>query len=243
MTAEMTRRTVSLAQALFAVFLLLVWKAPVSAGPRTRSPTPYYGIPRLAPGLFWVSSVPIGLEVHSGDSPTPLKKVLGRTPLLVKARDLDRFVTVTIEKAEFGKDLPSMLAFLDFTCRMTHSTVFQGVDAGGKEIQEDRARAITYPVRPDSPVIIALFQTKDHSLADLDRLYPPGVNFRFSEQNLPERLAKKGVPPEFISAGIRLLHRGGKIALPSARGWDVWSIAEVTPSGQVELLDPPVPAK
>ena len=239
----MTRRTVSVAQALFAVFLLLVWKTPMSAGPRTRSPTPYYGIPRLAPGLFWVSSVPIGLEVHSGDSPTPLK-VLGRTPLLLKARDLDRYVTVTIQKPEFGRELPNMLAFLDFTCRMTHSTIFQGVDAEGKAIQEDRARAITYPVRRDSPVIIALFQTKDHSLADLDRLYPPGANFRFSEQNLQERFAKRGVPSEFISAGIRLLHRGGKIALPGARGWDVWSIAEVTPSGQVELLDPPVvPAK
>ena len=59
----------------------------------------------------------------------------------MKARDLDRFVTVTIQKAEFGKDLPNMLAFLDFTCRMTHSTIFQGVDAGGKEIREDRARA------------------------------------------------------------------------------------------------------
>jgi hypothetical protein len=209
-----------------------------SAGPRTKSPPPSYGIPKLAPGQLWVSSVPVGLEVHSGDSPTP-RKVLGRTPLVLKARDLDRYVTVTIQKGEFGGELPNMLAFLDFTCRMTHSTVWQDKNAEGKTVQEDRARAITYNVRPDKLAIIALFQTKDHSFADLERLYPPGSNFRFSDQGLHERLAQKGVPPEFISAGIRFLHRGGKIALPDAPGWSNWLIAEATPSGQVELLDPP----
>jgi hypothetical protein len=122
---------------------------------------------------------------------------------------------------------------------MTHSTVWQDKNAEGKDVQEDRSRGITYAVRPDKRTIIALFQTKDHSFSDLERLYPPGDNFRFPEKGLRERLARKGVPLEFISAEIRLLHRGGKIALPGSRGWDIWSIAEVTPSGQVELLDPP----
>jgi len=225
-------------RALLPVLLLLLSKAPAPARAPSKSPTLNYGIPRLAPGQIWISSVPVGLAVHSGDSPTP-QKVLGRTPLVLNARDLDRYVTVTIQKEEFGGDLPNMLAFLDFTCRMTHSTVLQDKNAEGKTVQEDRSRAITYDVRPDKPTLIALFQTKDHSFSDLERLYPPGDNFRFPEKGLYERLARKGVPPEFISAEIRLLHRGGKIALPGPQGWDIWSIAEVTPSGQVELLDPP----
>ena len=233
----MTMR-VSPARTLFAVLLLLAFETSTSAGPRTKSPTPYYGIPKLAPGLLWVSSVPVGLEVHSGKSPTP-QKVLGRTPLVLKTRDLDRYVTVTIQKEEFGRELPNLMNFLDFTSRATHSTIWQGKNAEGKAVEEDRSRGITYDVRPDKPVIIALFQTKDHSLSDLDRLYPPGSNFRFSDQGLQKRLAEKGVPPEFISAGIRLLHRGGKIALPDAPGRSNWLIAEATPSGQVDLLNPP----
>ena len=231
-------RSVSPVTALLAVLLLLPSKAPTSAGPRTKRPTAYYGIPRLAPGLFWVSSVPVGLEVHTGDSPTP-GKVLGRTPLVLKARDLDRYVTVTIQKEEFGGELPNLMAFLDFTSRATHSTISIGESSEGKRVEEDRSRAITYDVRPDKPMIIALFQTKDHSLADLDRSYPPGSNFRFSDEVVRKSLEGRGVSREWIRAGIPLLHRGGKIALPGSQGWDIWSIAEVTLSGQVELLDPP----
>ena len=237
------RSSVRGARALFAVLLLLPSKAPTPASPRTKGPTAHYGIPRLAPWLVWVSSVPVGLEVHSGDSPTP-QKVLGRTPLVLKARDLVRYVTVTIQKEEFGRELPNFMAFLDFTSRATHSTIWQGKNAEGKTVEEDRARAITYDVRPDKPTIIALFQTKDHSLADLDRFYPPGSNFRFSDEALRTRLVEKGVPPDSIAAGIRLLHRGGKVGLPAAQGWGGWLIAEVMPSGQVELLDRPLsPAK
>ena len=227
-------RSVFPARALFPVLPLLL----STALSPPKSPTPHYGFPRLAPGLIWVSSVPVGLEVHSGDSPTP-QKVLGRTPLVLKARDLDRYVTVTIQKAEFGGELPNIMAFLDFTSRATHNTIWKGENAEGKIVEEDRSRAITYDVRPDKPTIIALFETGLHSLTDLDRLYPQGANFRFSDEALRTRLTEKGVPPEFISAGIRLLHRGGKIALPGTKGWEGCLIAEVKPFGQVDLVDSP----
>lgn len=238
------KRSVSPARALFPVLLLLPLAAPTSACPRTESPTPRYGIQRLAPGQLWVSSVPVGLEVHSGDSPMP-QKVLGRTPLVLNARDVDRYVTVTIPKEKFGRELPNLMAFLDFSARATHSNVFQGQNDRGEKVEEDRSRAITYDVRlPEKQTIIALFQTKEHTPSDLDRLYPPGSNFQFSDEALRRRLAQKGVPPDLISSGIRLLHRGGKIALPGPQGWLGWLIAEVTSSGRVELLDTPAkPAK
>jgi len=236
-------RRVCPARALFAVLLLLPLKAPASARPLSKSPSAHYGIPRLAPGQLWVSSVPVGLEVHAGDSPMP-QKVLGRTPLVLNARDVDRYVTVTIQKEEFGRKLPNILGFLDFSARATHSNIWQGENERGEKVEEDRSRAITYDVRlPDRQTIIALFQTREHTPADLDRLYPPGSDFRFSDQVLRRRLAKKGVPADFIASGIQLLHRGGKIVLPSAQGVGLL-IAEVTSSGSVELLDSPAnPAK
>lgn len=238
-------RSVGRSRALFAVLLLLPVKAPTSAaGPRTKSPTPRYGIPQLSSGQLWVSSVPVGLEVHSGDSPMA-QKVLGRTPLVLNARDVQRYVTVTIQKAEYGRALPNMMAFLDFSARATHSNVWQGENASGEKVEEDRSRAITYDVRlPEKRTIIALLQTREHTPSDLDRLYPPGYNFQFSDQALRKRLGQKGVPPDFIASGIQLLHRGGKVVLPTAQGWQGLLIAEVISSGRVELLDSPAtPAK
>ncbi len=134
------------------------------------------------------------------------------------------------------------MEFLDFSAKTTHNmTIQHPPDAEDKgRPAEDVARAITYELHlPDRQTVIALFQSRSLSLSDLARLYPAGSNFRFSDQALQKRLALKGVPPEFISAGIRLLHRGGKIALPRAQGWSDWLIAEVTPSGQVDVLEPP----
>jgi hypothetical protein len=235
-------RSVRLARSLSAALLLLL-PLNASASPPTKKPTPRYGFPRLAPGQLWVSSVPIGLEVHAGDSPMP-QKVLGRTPLVLNARDVNRYVTITIQKKEFGRDLPNIMGFLDFSSRATHSNIWQGENERGEKVEEDRSRAITYDLRlPDKPTIIALFQTREHTPADLDRLYPPGSNFRFSDQALRRRLAKKGVPADFIASGIQLLHRGGKVILPSTQGGGLL-IAEVTYSGSVELLDSPSsPAK
>lgn len=104
---------------------------------------------------------------------------------------------------------------------------------------------MTYDIRaPQKRTIIALFQTKEDTASDLDRLYPPGSNFRFSDQALHTRLAQRGVDPGFISAGIRLLHRGGKIAFPVTKGAPGPVIAEVVSPDHVDLLDPPAsPAK
>ena len=236
-------RSVRLARVLSAALLLLL-PFGTSAGLPTKRPKPSYGFPRLAPGQLWVSSVPVGLEVHAGDSPMP-QKVLGRTPLVLNARDVNRYVTVTIQKKEFGRELPNLMGFLDFSSRATHSNIWQGENEKGEKVEEDRSRAITYDVRlPDKPTIIALFSTKEQTPVDLDRLYPTGSNFRFSDQALQRRLTKKGVPADFIASGIQLLHRGGKVALPGPQGWVAPVIAEVTYSGSVVLLDPPAsPAK
>ncbi len=221
--------------------LLLLLPLPTLSSAIRGAKSPRYGIPRLAPGQVWVTSVPVGLEVRSGDNPN-VKKVLGRTPLILNARDVDRYVTVSIQKKQYLGTLPDQMEFLDFSAKTTHNmTIQHPPDAEDKgRPAEDVARAITYELHlPDRQTVIALFQSRSLSLSDLARLYPAGSNFRFSDQALQKRLALKGVPPEFISAGIRLLHRGGKIALPRAQGWSDWLIAEVTPSGQVDVLEPP----
>jgi hypothetical protein len=230
-------------KSLASVLLLVLLDSPTSTGP-ARASSARYGIPRLAPGQLWVSSVPAGLHVHSGKSPTS-QKILGHTPLVLSIRDLDRYVTVTIQKKDFGGELPNVMAFLDFTSRATHSTTWRGTNAEGKIVDQDLSRAITYDVGlPGKQTIIALFQTRDLTPSDLDRLYPPGLNFPFSDQALQESLARKGVPPAYISSGIRLLHRGGKVALPGSQGWIRPVIAEVTSGGRVDLLDgPAIPAK
>lgn len=217
-------------RALLPVLLLLPSKAPASARSPSKSPSAHYGIPLLAPGQVWVSSVPVGLEVRVGEDPK--SKPLGRTPLVLDQRVAGPFVTVTIQKKDSGGNLPDQMDFADFTAARTHSTYHQDERDGKKE---DLDRSLTYKVRlPEKQTVIALFQTKHLPLSDLARLYPPGSNFRFSNQIVRKSLEGRGVSPEFIRAGIPLLHRGGKIAFPSKEGW---LVVEVTASGQVEMLD------
>jgi hypothetical protein len=220
-------RSVSPARTLFAALLLLPLTA--SAGPPTKRPTSRYGIPRLAPGQVWVSSVPVGLEVRLGEDLE--SKPIGRTPLVVEGRNVGRSLSVTIGKKKYGGALPDQTSLIDFSGKTTHSL---GKQYGTRV--EDLGRAITYELQPGKRTLIALFQSRDWSLSELARLYPPGSNFRFSDELVEKRLTEKGVPPNYVRAGIRLLHRGGKVALPGLRGW---LIAEVTSSGKVELLESP----
>ncbi len=223
-------RLVSPARVFLPVLLLSALQAPTTAGPRTKSPPAHYGDPRLARGQLWVSSVPVGLEVRAGEDPK--SKPIGRTPLVLKAQDVRPYVTVTIQKSDARGKLPHQLDLADFTSTRTNSSMWKD-ELTGKV--EDLDRSITYKVRlPEKQTVIALFQTKHLSLADLPGLYPPGSNFRFSDEIIRKSLEQRGVSPEFIRAGIPLLHRGGKIALPSNQGW---LVLEVTASGQVELLD------
>lgn len=217
-------------RALLPVLLLLPLKAPASARPLSKSPSAHYGIPRLAPGQLWVSSVPVGLEVRLGEDPKG--KAIGRTPLVLNAREASSYVTVNIQKNESAGKLPNQLDLADFTVERTHSTALRDERTGKVE---DVDRSVTYKVRlPEKHTVIALFQTKQLPLSDLVRLYPPGSNFRFSDEIVRKSLEGRGVSPEFIRAGIPLLHRGGKIALPSSQGW---LVLEATASGQVELID------
>jgi len=221
----------SVARCLLSTVLLLPLATPTSVGHGMKRASTHYGIPKLAPGQLWVSSVPVGLEVRSGEDPDA-KPVLGRTPLVVNRRKVGRYVTVSIHKKKYGGKLPNQIDLVDFSGKSTHSIRIQY----GTSV-EDLGRAITYEVHPPGKqTVIALFQSRDASLSELARLYPPGSNFQFSDAVVGKRLAQKGVPPEYVRTGIRLLHRGGKVALPGLGGW---LIAEVSSSGQVELLEAP----
>lgn len=224
------KKKAALARIVLAVAVLLTLPAAISVGAGNRRQKSY-GIPRLGRDQLWISSVPVGLEVRSGET-TDGKPILGRTPLVVNARSLGRSVTLIMRKKEYGGELPVQTALIDFSAKNSHSLGIQR----GKEV-EDLARALTYELhRPRKQTLIALFQSRDSSLSELARFYPPGSNFRFSHGTVEKRLAEKGVPPDYIRQGIRLLERGGKVGLPGARGW---LLAEVTATGQVDLLEPP----
>lgn len=209
--------------------LLLLLSAPKAAVPAKTAGR--YGFPHLAPGQLWVSSVPVGLEVRIGEDPNG-KKVIGRTPLVLNPPDVGSHVTVSVHETEYGGALPQQIDMLDIAAKNTHSTA---IDYG--TYKTDVSRALTFKVPlPGKNSVIALFQSKQLSLKQAERLYPRGSNFRFSHDVVEKQLAAKGVPPDFIRAGIRLLERGGKVALPGARGW---LLAEVTSSGRVDVLEPP----
>lgn len=213
---------------LASVLLLVMLNAAKPAVPAKKS-AGRFGIPRLAPGQLWVSSVPAGLEVRLGDDPRV--KAVGRTPLVLKAGDATRYVTVTITKSEAAGKVPRQADLADFTAAKNFSAGTQD-DVTGKVEYADCSLA--YRTRPGKPTVIALFQTKHLALPELERLYPPGSSFRFSDDVIRASLVGRGVSAEFIRAGISLLHRGGKVAVPGKEGW---LVLEVTPSGMVEVID------
>jgi hypothetical protein len=195
-----------------------------------KSSRPKYGIPKLKPGQLWISSVPVGLEVYLGARAAG--KPAGRTPLLLpSARDVSK-VTVVLPKTKPDEELPNQFDFADHTTLTTTTeTHVEGT------VKVDVSRALTYPVDAGSkPTLIALFQPKSAPLSDWARRYPPGSNFRFPEDRARRDLAARGVPPEFVDLGIQLLRKGGKVSLPTAKGWIV---AEVTASGEVSISTPP----
>ena len=214
---------------LASVLLLVLLSAPRPAVP-ARPGAGRFGFPRLAPGQLWVSSVPAGLEVRLGKDPRV--KAVGRTPLVLKAAESTPYVTVTMQKSEARGKLPNQLDFADFTSARNYSNSTRDERTGAVI---DLDRSLTYKVRlPEKQTVIALFQTKHHALPELERLYPPGSNFRFSDDIIRASLVGRGVSPEFVRAGVSLLHRGGKVAVPSKEGW---LVLEVTPSGMVEVID------
>lgn len=212
-----------------AIFFGFLSTIALSAVPEKRSPS-RYGVPKLRPGELWVSSIPVGLEVRVGEFPKG--KAIGRTPLVLKASDVGQYVTVTLSKAEAGGNLPDQMKLADFTYARTHTNGWKE-EHTGRIVELDRA--ITYKVRlPMKQTVIALFQAKDVPIRDLARLYPPGLNFRFSDEIVRKSLEQRGVSREIIRTGMPLLHRGGKIAVPSKEGW---LVVEAGASDLVELFD------
>ncbi len=218
---------------LLSVFMIAPAKAPTPVASARKSPPARYGFPRLAPGQIWVSSVPVGLEVRVGENLG--SKPVGRTPLVLKRQDVGRSLSVSIGKKQFGGVLPDQKSLIDFTGKSSHSLLKRY-----ETKVDDLGRAITYELPPGKQTVIALFQSRDWSLSELAPLYPRGSNFRFSEADIRKRLEEKGVTPEYVRTGIQLLHRGGKVALPGREGW---LIAEVSPSGDVEVIEPPAQSR
>ena len=197
---------------------------PAGAGPVR------YGIPPLKPGELWVTSVPVGLEVRLGDDPRVAP--VGRTPLVVDARKAGKYVTVTLKKSEAGGQFPIQTDLADFTYAKSGSAGTQD-EATGKITYADLS--LTYRTRvPDKQTVIALFQARRASAADLDRLYPPGSNFRFPDEIVRASLSDRGVSADVVRSAISRLRRGGKIAVPSKSGW---LVVEATASGMVEVID------
>lgn len=204
--------------------------SPPAAKTKAKAPPVNYRVPKLAPGQLWVSSIPAGLEVRIGESPIA-GKVVGRTPVVVKAADVGPFVTVVLLKKEYGADLPRQSDLGDFTAKTSHSAVHQ---EAGKE--EDYLRAITYEVKlPARQTLIALFQTRSLPLSQAARLFPPGSNFAFSDADVSKAFAGKGVDPASIPEALDLLHRGGKVLVRA--GQRNWLVAEVTSPNAVEVTD------
>jgi hypothetical protein len=206
----------------FAVVILALTTGAKSSGPK-------YGIPKLKPGQLWVSSVPVGLEVYIGKR--QVGKPAGRTPLLLPSARKVSDVTVVLPKPKDG-ELPGQFDFADYTAATTTAkTHVEG------QVTVDVSRALTYAVDAGKkPTLIALFQSKSASLSDWARRYPPGSNFRFPEDRTRRDLVARGVPPDFVDLGIQLLQKGGKVSLPTGKGWIV---AEVTVSGEVSISNPP----
>jgi hypothetical protein len=202
---------------------------PTPVRPAAASPV-HYGIPRLAPGQLWVASVPVGLEVRLGDDPRVAP--VGRTPLVVDARKAGTYVTVTLRKSEAGGRVPIQTDLADFTYAKSGSAGTQD-EATGKIEYADLS--LTYRTRlPDKQTVIALFQTRRASPAEIDRLYPPGSNFRFPDEIVRASLTGRGVSPDLVRSAISRLHRGGKVAVQSKEGW---LVVEATASGMVEVID------
>lgn len=221
------------------VLVLTLGAGPSSALPAKARPTPArpaaggpvrYGIPPLAPGQLWVTSVPVGLEVRLGDNPQVAP--VGRTPLVIDARKAGSYVTVTLRKSEAVGPLPIQTDLADFTYAKSGSAGTRD-EATGKTEYADLS--LTYRTRlPDKQTVIALFQGGHMAAADIDRLYPPGSNFRFSDEIVRASLAGRGVSGDLIRSAISRLHRGGKVAVPSKSGW---LVVEATASGMVEVID------
>lgn len=217
-----------------AVVVLYLAVASTSAAPEPKNSRPRYGFPELRAGQFWVSSVPVGLEVYAGTKPKG--KPLGRTPLRLSSRQVGSHLTVSVLKSEYSGTLPHQFDLVEPSAENTQSTTIKYPDR-----EEDWSRAITYKVDPSrKPTLIALFQAKSGSLSDWSRHYPPGVNLRFRDEAAKVDLTARGVPPAFLPEAIRLLHRGGKIALP---GRDGWFVAEITLSGRVAVVTAPTPGR
>jgi hypothetical protein len=224
------RVAVAFGTALLALSCLAAAPKKTKAAPKTeKTKQVEYGYPKIPAGKVWISSIPAGAEVHPGSNPEG--KLLGRTPLLLDAKDAGKEITITIPAKFWGGKLPDQLDFADFTSKRNHSIVHRD-----GAVDTDVSRGLTYAVDPNEPAIIALFQPRSASLSEWAKRYPPGSNFSFSEEAARKNFAEKGVPRILVDTGIDLLRRGGKVALPNGVRWVV---AQVEPSGEVSVVAPP----
>jgi hypothetical protein len=185
-------------------------------------------MPKIPAGKFWITSVPVGLEVYLGAK--PVGKPVGRTPILLDAKRVGTEVTVRLSKAEESK-IPIQEDLVEFTSQTTHGELTQDEKTGARS---PVAVSLTYGVVPArKQTLIALFQPKSASLKDWARRYPSGRNFSFREEQVRKDLKTRGVAPVFFDVGIDLLRRGGKVGLV---GKDGWVIYEVLSNGAVRMV-------
>jgi hypothetical protein len=217
--------------------VMLALVAFAAAGAGAQQSTPAYAVPVVAPGEFWVSSVPLGAKVYGADDETDLrseKNFLGRTPLLLKSKP--RFISLGVDSDDIEKRLslgrhPGNDDFVDWTAESVTSSLRQDGGLWGIFI------FLTY--RPDyarRKTLIALFQVRDIDFDNVAALYPSGDNFKFDDTHLKAALTQKeytGLTPAQIDQAVTLLHRGGKAALESSANI---VIVEILGVNDIEIL-------
>jgi hypothetical protein len=212
-------RSLVLSAAFIAVGLVL----PNFIFAQTDKSVNKYGIPNLKPNEVWVSSIPLNLKVYVAEQEANIvsdKYFVGRTPLVINLKTSRCFVACVAEDiadsfAELERGyIFSVQKLMDVTAKSAIGKMF--VDATGKgKFEAILIYEIDYS---KAQTLIALFQPRGISFDKLVSLYPAGNNFSFDEATLRQTIAQYNISQSEVDEAIKLLHRGGKIAIETKEG-------------------------
>lgn len=196
------------------------------------------GIPNLAADQTWITSVPAGVRVYSSDTEAGLispGNLAGVTPLTLNKRP--RFVALALDDPFEELSIPYIITpndFLDVSARSHSGTI--SVDAQG-----EGTFTIVHTYEMDysqGAVLIGLFQPRDLSLQQLEKIYPSTARFEFDDGAVRQFLLKEGVAQDLSGVTLRLLHKGGKVAVQQGDKVLVFQVAAVPSAQPVGLRQP-----
>ena len=230
--AEGDRKGGSVKFPLLEVKSMQVTTAYEGAAPGPPGPIP--PLPGQNDDVFWVSSVPLGAEVWATMTEGKEKPVwgaphrLGVTPLSERIPPGKYRVKVVIPARLAATLRSSTKLASDLT---VNPFEFDGCkrEDGVQFDSNNLVQSVTYEVNKqpnEAATLIALFQKKDQTLADVIQGYPAGTSFRFSDKKMEGQLLSRKIPKPEIPALLDALHRGGKIVW---HGADQTLIIELVP--------------